>query len=427
MSNLNLEILKKINKTQLQGLPVSRDILYPLYKGYSLSNIPATICRFLDIPEFGEESFPHETVSLISGPYKHVILLVVDALGYQLLNKLMDEGHADFWKNNLKNGVYFPLTSICPSTTASALTTLWTGVSPATHGIIGYEMWSKEFGMVINNILHNPMSFSGDVGGLIRAGFDPKKFLNMPTFGSHLLKHNIQARALMHYSIGTSGLSSMHLSDVDLHSYVSESDLWVTLKNLLNNAPQQKSYTYAYWSIVDTLTHRFSLNDQRIALQFSDFSNLIKNAFLDGLIPSIKKDTLLILTADHGSIYTPQNSHYDLVQHAELLSMLRIQPTCENRLVFLFTKSGQEQVVRDYFNHQWPGQFTLIDRQIAIDANLFGEKLQHPMLNERVGDLIAIAHGNAYIWWANKTNVMLGRHGGLSPEEMLIPFLALPL
>jgi hypothetical protein len=40
-----------------------------------------------------------------------------------------------------------------------------------------------------------------------------------------------------------------------------------------------------------------------------------------------------------------------------------------------------------------------------------------------VGDLILVARGNAYLWWADKEDQLLGRHGGLHPEEMLVPFL----
>jgi hypothetical protein len=45
-------------------------------------------------------------------------------------------------------------------------------------------------------------------------------------------------------------------------------------------------------------------------------------------------------------------------------------------------------------------------------------------LQDRIGDYLVIARGEAYFWWANKEDRMYGRHGGLHPEEMLVPFLA---
>lgn len=427
MSDLTAQILEKVTDRTLQGLPSYTDVLYPHYQGYSLSNIPSTICRLLGIPDFGECAASQEILDNLEGPYEKVILVVIDALGYKLLNQMLKTGKADFLNDHISDSVYVPLTSICPSTTASALTTLWTGVSPATHGVIGYEMWAKEYGMVINNILHSAMSFVGDTGGLKRAGFDPEEYLNRPTLGTHLSDHGIESSAYMHYSIGTSGLSTMHLKKVNLHGYVSESDMWVSMRNKMNNGDGEKAYYYVYWSTIDTLTHRFGATDERLEHEFSSFISMMKSAFSDSLTSRAKKNTLMILTADHGSVVTPRYDHFALKNHPELAKMLRIQPTCENRLAFLYLKPGMEEAVNAYFESHWPGKFTLLHSGMAIQSGLFGSGPFISSLEDRVGDLIVIAHDDAYLWWADKPNVMLGRHGGLHPEEMLIPFFAIPL
>jgi hypothetical protein len=46
---------------------------------------------------------------------------------------------------------------------------------------------------------------------------------------------------------------------------------------------------------------------------------------------------------------------------------------------------------------------------------------------DRLGDLTLIAHKDAYMWWTDKDNILIGRHGGLHPDEMLVPFLAVKL
>jgi hypothetical protein len=48
-------------------------------------------------------------------------------------------------------------------------------------------------------------------------------------------------------------------------------------------------------------------------------------------------------------------------------------------------------------------------------------------VRDRLGDLIAVSRGDAYLWWSPRPNLMAGRHGGLSAGEMLMPFFALPL
>jgi len=101
------------------------------------------------------------------------VLLLVDALGYNQLVELMERGQADFWQRNLAKSTLLPITSISPSTTSTALTTIWTGTTPQEHGIIGYEMWVKSLSMVINTIVHSPITFSGDVGGLGKGRLRP--------------------------------------------------------------------------------------------------------------------------------------------------------------------------------------------------------------------------------------------------------------
>jgi hypothetical protein len=58
---------------------------------------------------------------------------------------------------------------------------------------------------------------------------------------------------------------------------------------------------------------------------------------------------------------------------------------------------------------------------------LFGPGQPHPLLSERLGDLMVLSRGSAYLWWADKENILIGRHGGMSADEMLVPFLAAKL
>jgi hypothetical protein len=62
-----------------------------------------------------------------------------------------------------------------------------------------------------------------------------------------------------------------------------------------------------------------------------------------------------------------------------------------------------------------------------VECGLFGPGEKHPRLLERLGDLLIVAKGHAYLWWSASEDHLLGRHGGLSPEEMLVPFLAVRL
>ncbi len=427
MSDLEVKNLSRITLNRNPDLPLDGDLTLPYYDGMSLVNIPGTIAELVGAPAFGSPALDRSITSALGGPYKKVVFLLVDALGYYLLQDFMAADPDLVWSNLGRKGVFAPITSICPSTTASALTTLWTGVAPASHGIIGYEMWAKEFGIIINNILHSPAAAHGDVGGLARSGFDPHEFLDTPLLGTHLMESGIEASAFIHYSIAHSGLSVMQMEDVDLHPYVDEADLGISLADFMNGRSGERDYIYVYYSDVDTLMHRYSASDERVALQFSAFSKIFKQAFLDRLSPEVAKDTILIMAADHGSKATPVNPRYDLSNYPELKSLLVMSPTCEHRLPFFYIKPGQITAVRDYIEHTWPGEFLLLESEAALEAGLFGKGPFKPQIRDRIGDLVAVARGGAYLWWAPTPNHMSGRHGGLSREEMLVPFLAAPL
>ena len=427
MKELSSQILKKIKNQYIPSLPLDNDMVLPNYEGLSLANIPCTIANLLNVPDFGSPHLDEDITEHLDGPYEKVVLLLVDALGYALFTRMLESQHDFFWKRYVDQAVFSPITSVCPSTTASALTTLWTGVGPAEHGIIGYEMWAREFGMVINNILHSPALSREDVGCLSRAGFDPHTFLDTPILGTHLMDNGVNATTFIHSAIAHSGLSVMQMEDVDVHTFVDEADLCVSLADHINSRPGIKEYIYVYYSDIDTLMHRYNAFDMRVDLQFRAFSSLFEEAFINRVDKIIRQKSLLILMADHGSKATPKYDKYDLNQHPELLKYLVMQPTCENRLAFFFIKPGKLQAIRDYFEQTWPDKFILFDPDTALQSGLFGKGPFKTTSRDRLGDLIVVARGDAYLWWAPKPNPMLGRHGGLSIEEMLVPFYALPL
>ena len=81
--------------------------------------------------------------------------------------------------------------------------------------------------------------------------------------------------------------------------------------------------------------------------------------------------------------------------------------------------------MKAYFDHTWPNQFDFLSRQEVLDMQLLGNCEDNPDLENRIGDLVAIPFDNTYLWWPSKANTMLGRHGGLHPDEMLTPLFAL--
>jgi hypothetical protein len=427
MTDITPTNLPLIKAYQLPGLPLSPDFIYPDYHGGSILNLPSSICQSLGTGPLGAAPLRPDLIITAADSVRRLILVLVDALSLDRLQRWMSDGTAPVWSRLAEQGKLAAITSIAPSTTSAALTSLWTGRSPAEHGIVGYELWLKEYGVVSNMIAHSPMSFGNDAGSLAKAGFIPEQFLNLPTLGPALAAAGIRSYALQHRSILHSGLSQMYFQDVNLHGFFTPSELWVNLRHLVESNPRQKQYFWVYTGQIDHFSHYYHPDDERVASEFADFSWTFEQQFLNKLSPALCQGTLLLLTADHGMIATEKSARYDLRNHPDLTRLLHILPTGESRLMYLFIRPGQTDQVHSYFDRTWPGQFSFIDPAEAVDKGLFGPGTPHPRLADRLGDLIVAAHNDAYLWWAEKENPLVGRHGGLSAEEMIVPLLSVML
>jgi hypothetical protein len=401
------------------------DAIFPAYDGLSLLNLPTSVCHWLDAPALGgSPALAPEILDAVGQSYQHVILLLADGLGLNLFQDILQDAPA--WRPWQERGTLAALTSISPSTTSAALTTLWTGLPTCGHGVTGYQTWLKEYGMVANMIDHSPAAFHGDSGSLQRAGFDPQCFLPGVTLGTHLSAHDVRVSAFQPRAIAASGLSMMHMKDVDIYPYRVQSDLWITLSALLQQQSASRTYTYVYWDSIDYLSHRFGPRDERLRLELHSFVRMLAD-FLAGLQAHGRGDTLFLMAADHGHVASTPDPHLSIYSHPELMEMLVMNPSGDGRLPYLYQRPGCEDALRQYFETHWPGRFRLFPSHEVLASGLLGSGPVYSPVADRIGDWVAFPQGENYLWTRTKQNDMLGRHGGLHRDEMLVPLFALPL
>ena len=425
MPDLKSNILKQLKEKSHQDLLPEADLIFPHYQGLSILNIPPSMGSLLNVSGFSALSLDPEIMGSIGGRTQNVILILLDALAYHRFIRWMEEEPGLVWSSLLKRGTLFPLTSITPSTTCAAITTYWTGASAAAHGIMGYEMWLKEYGVTANMIEHKPITYHTGGGNLAQAGFEPETFLPVGSISDHFIEQGVEAHAFQHYSIIHSGLSRMFMAGAERHPIGTAQDMWIGIRELMESRSGTRKYIWAYWDHLDSISHLHGPDSERAKAEFVAFSNSFEQYFLNRLDANNLKDTLIVLTADHGQITTERDDgNYDLKNHPEFTGMLHMLPTGENRLAYLYIKPGNRGAVKDYINSAWPDGFSLIDPVSAVEKGLFGPGVTHPGIYDRIGDLIAVARGKTYWWWAAKENPLIGRHGGMSEEEMLVPFLA---
>ena len=109
------------------------DFICPDYGGYCISNIAPLVLSSFGLPA----EPPTALTRLVSRSYRHIVLLIIDAMGYRLMQRCAAETAS--LARVLGAGACVPVTSTFPSTTTVALTAIYSGLSPAAHGVTGHS------------------------------------------------------------------------------------------------------------------------------------------------------------------------------------------------------------------------------------------------------------------------------------------------
>ena len=421
--------LKKIRAHRLPIIDACPGFIFPHLNGYSVANLPASIFQWLGVMMEDGKPLDSSLTDVLPGSYDEVILLVVDSLGMALFNRLLDRIQKDpaqsawqpFWQHiNLAC-----LTSTCPSTTTTVLTSLWTGREASQHGLVGYEMWLQEYGVIANMISHAPVDQADDIGSLCKLGFDPLKFLPVECVGSKLKQAGIASNAFLHASIAGSGLSQMLMVDAQMHPWRTYGELW---KMLLEQQQKStgKTYTNIYLGDIDTLSHRRGPGHELVWQAWLEFSNQLAE-YLIRLKRVTKKKILFLLTADHGQVDQEIKEDFELRNHPELMAMLKRMPSGESRLPYLYPQAGLEEKIVRHIQGIWPGKFQILPRDEFISSGVLGSGKPSHAIRDRIGELVVIPTGKDYLRWASKENHLIGRHGGFLEEEMIVPLMAIQI
>ena len=411
------------------GLGLPAHLVWPRYEGRSVGNLAATVGRALGVPLDGV--LPPLADELLDGMLdgvKRVILLVMDAMGWMALRRVMATDAGLVFHRLAEQGRLMPLTTTFLSTTNSVLSSIWTGCPPAQHGLLGYELYLREWMMAVEAIgFSSP--FAPFSNTLLAWGFDPEAFLPVPSLAQRLAPFGVPTYSVIQKGLTSTPLSRMHFrgaKEVRGHSY--GSDFWLTLRRTLSAQGNGRRLIAGYWSAVDTLAHKFGPEDESGEVEIRSIAMLMEDVFLRRLTPEEREGTLLLMTADHGQIHTPARQVVAAEAHPALLDMLWMPPVGEGRVPFFYVRDGAHDDAWAYLHEAFGGEFTFLSRAQLLESGLLGPGEVYREVPYRLGDIIGIATGNgAFTRTKEGVERLPGRHGGLSPEEMLVPLLAVRL
>jgi hypothetical protein len=327
---------------------------------------------------------------------EQVVLLVLDGLGWEQLQARPSLAPTMTAMEGR------PITSVAPTTTATALTSIALGQPPARHGIVGYRMRVEgPTGAEVLNVLRW-RTVSGDA----RPFLPPLDLQPAPAFAGRGVPVVTRAEFL------TSGFTLAHLSGTRQVGWWLPSGVPVEVKGLLEAG---EPFVYAYYDGVDKVAHIHGFGPHY------DAEVVAADRLVADLRAVLRPGAALVVTADHGQVQVGRAvAPVDPVVAAETAMM-----SGEGRFRWLHARPGRAAVLADLARDRYGGEAWVWTADELIDGGWFGGRLP-PATRGRLGDVALVPFlPVAYLDPADTGEMRLVcRHGSLTPAEMLVPCLA---
>lgn len=348
-----------------------------------------------------------------------VVLIIFDGLGYKRLLHHIDSHNGTFMELAQK-GSLKPLTTVFPSTTSTVLTSIFTALSPAQHQILGYHMFSKKYGLVFDTLNMRPVyGYNGQVELAKEYSNNLKPYL--PIFKQNGVKTLVVTKA----AIAGSGLSQIIHRDLKLIPYVLDADMYTQSARALEQPGP--TFLVMYYAGVDTLAHKYGPYSDEVTFELTSIEHNLRN-FVSNLSEKTKKETLMLITADHGVAETRQT--FFLKDIPEVMNRLMLPPVGDGRATFLFSKPNQQEALNEALRNHVEG-FKFFSSHELVDKGVFGQAANSEELKEKIGDYSALGNRDFALGYPffddDRFHPMLGTHGGMTQEEMIVPFLSMRL
>jgi hypothetical protein len=329
---------------------------------------------------------------------EQAVLLVLDGLGWQQMQERPGS------TPRLASMTGGPITSVVPSTTATALTSLVVGAPPSDHGVVGYRVVvTGPTGPEVMNVLkwRTP---SGDA----RPFVDPAEFQTGTPFAGRPVP--VVSKA----AFAGTGFTDAHQRGARQVGWYEPSALAVDVRTLVDGG---EPFVYAYYDGVDRVAHIYGLDahyDAEVAA-----ADRIAGDLLDTLPPGVA----LVVTADHGQVEVGRNVVELDAGLMDRVAMVSGEP----RFRWLHAAGGAGEVerlaerCRELYGHQ---AWVATCEEVVRDGWLGGPVA--PEVRARLGDVALVPFEPVAFLEPGEAaeSRLVCRHGSLTAAEMFVPLLA---
>jgi len=327
-------------------------------------------------------------------------VILIDGLG---VSNIKNAGaHAGYL--NKKLSASKTLFSGFPSTTATSLASFATGKQNGEHSFIGYRVFDKE--------TQTPINLLNELGDSL----PPRKYQDLETVSELASAAGLRVVTIGPAEYAQSGFTK---ATMPAAQYLPAPSIEDRFKALLSELGKEKTLAYLYVPELDQLAHRFGSNSQQWFAMVEQLDSEV--AKFSEKLPKVAGS---ILTADHGVIDVPRESHVYLDEFDAMEDVIMVGG--DPRVGFLYFNQGVDlQAKRQALLEQLNGLAEIVSSEELVDSGWIAPLSKNA---RRVApDLIVLPKFDRVVYdrrFAKKKSMeMVGQHGGMNKQEWEVPLL----
>lgn len=321
-----------------------------------------------------------------------IVLLVLDGLGW---DQLQEYAAVAPTIAGLSGG---PITTVAPTTTATALTSITTGLTPGEHGVVGYRV-------VLGGEVLNMLRWSHD-GQDRRRSQPPTDVQRFTSFLGDTVPVVTPAELCF------TAFTEAHLRGCRPVGYRATSSLPVEVRHELERGER---FVYAYYGGVDKIAHERGFGE------FYDAELRTADRLVADLLSVLPPGAALLVTADHGQVQVGDNI---VTPSAGLLDLVSMQ-SGEGRFRWLHARRGAVDDLFAAAEEEFGDTGWVRTRDQLIDDRWFGPTVAPPIA-ARLGDVAVVAREPVSYDDPDDSGPfeLICRHGSMTSAEIHVPLIA---
>lgn len=369
------------------------DVVDPAYGSGSLGDVMGSALAAMRVAGWAN--------TLDLPPATSYVVLLVDGLGWNLLRRHGSE--APYLSSLADHGR--AITCGVPSTTATSLTSLGTGLPPGTHGVVGFT--SRVPG---TSRLLDALKWDSRV--------DPLEWQPHATVFERAARVGVPVSVVSKRMFETSGLTRAGQRGA---SYRGADLVGEKIATTVSAAAVPGSLTYVYDGELDSTGHRHGCGSWAWRYQLA-----MVDVLAETLRSALPGETALVIVADHGMVDIAMRCRVDVDQEPELRRGVSLMGG-EARFRHLYCEAGVVGDVVGRWTDRVGDSAIVLARDDAIDRGWFGAV--EPSVRPRLGDVVVASVGDLAVVSSKRflhETRLVGLHGSVTADEMLVPLLVDP-